>query len=224
MALIITLAIHGFYDYLQSYFSLTWLQKNFETIKLTSTEHYCVSVMIFLALRFFFSVVSIPGTGVLTVAGGALFGLWLGSLLTAVAVCSGLVVTFLLSRYAFRDMVRRKAGAYLAFIDKGTAKYGSSFLFLLRVMEVAPSFLINTAFGLTTMKVWTYFWISLAGILPGIIIFANAGTRLAELESLSGLVNPAVVASLAALGLLIICSRSALSHLNKLIGGHMKGD
>ncbi len=203
----------------REFLSLSWLQDNFQTFKHLSAEHFLISVLVFLVVRFFFSVVSIPGTGILTVAGGALFGVWLGSLLTAMAVGAGLLVTFLISRYAVQDLVRRKAGKYLDFIDKGIEKYGAGFLVMLRLIEVAPSFMINTAFALTTMKTWTYLWVSLAGTLPGIVIFANAGTRLADLETLSNLMDPAVTASLAALGLLLLSSKFALNRLNKRIAG-----
>ncbi len=214
---ILLLAVHLLPVCFRDFLSLSWLQESFQTFKHLSTEHFLISVLCFLVLRFFFSVVSIPGTGVLTVAGGALFGLWLGSFLTAMAVSAGLLVTFLVSRHVFQNLVRSKIDTYLDFIDRGTDKYGAGFLLILRLIEVTPSFLINTAFALTTMKVWTYFWVSLAGILPGIVIFANAGTRLAELESLSGLMDPVVAVSLAALGLLILCSEFALNHLKKLI-------
>ena len=211
------LAVHLLPVCFQDFLSLALLQQSFQTFKHLSTEHFLISVLCFLVLRFFFSVVSIPGTGVLTVAGGALFGLWLGSFLTATAVSGGLLVTFLFSRYAFQDLVRSRAGNYLDYIDKGTDKFGGGFLFMLRLVEVAPSFLINTAFGLTTMKAWTYFWVSLAGVLPGIVIFANAGTRLAELENLSGLMDPLLLASLAALGLLVVFSKPILMYLKNKV-------
>jgi uncharacterized membrane protein YdjX (TVP38/TMEM64 family) len=195
--------------------SLSWLQDNFQTIKLLSAENILFSILAFLGLRFLFSVISIPGSGVLTVAGGAIFGVWLGSFLSLMAVGAGLLVTFLISRYAVQDLVRRKTRKYMELIDKGIDKYGAGFLLMLRLIEVAPSFLINTAFALTTMKAWTYCWVSLVGILPGVIIFANAGTRLAELESLAGLMDPVAAVSLAALGLLLLSSKKALNHLKK---------
>lgn len=201
----------------QGFLTLSWLQDNYQTLRFFSAENMLFSVLAFLGLRFFFSVISIPGSGVLTIAGGALFGVWLGSFLSVMAVGAGLLVTFLISRYAVQDLVRRKARKYINFIDKGTDKYGAGFLLMLRLIEVAPSMLINTAFALTRMKAWTYCWVSLAGILPGVVIFANAGTRLAELESLSGLMDPVTAISLAALGLLLLSSKSALNHLKKLL-------
>ncbi len=199
--------------------SMSWLQDNFQTLKYFSAENFLFSVLAFLGLRFFFSLVSIPGTGVLTVAGGALFGVWMGSFLSVMSVGAGLLVTFLISRYAVQDLVRCKARKYMGFIDKGTDKYGAGFLLMLRLIEVAPSFLINTAFALTTMKAWTYYWVSLAGILPGVVIFANAGTRLSELESLSDLMDPVAAFSLAALAFLLLSSKPALSHLKKRLAG-----
>ncbi|WP_051617472.1 TVP38/TMEM64 family protein [Desulfonatronovibrio hydrogenovorans] len=180
--------------------TLEWLQENHLALKELSREHFLVSVLIFLGLRFLFAVVSIPGTGILTLAGGAFFGFWLGSLLTALAVSAGVTVAFLVTRHALQDFVRARMGHYLPFFDQGVQRYGPGFLFMLRMIEVFPSFAVNMIFGLTSMKVGTYYLVSLAGFLPGIMIFTNAGSRLAQLEGLQDLADPVVLASLGALG------------------------
>ena len=178
-------------------FDLEWLQANQKTIEALSSEYFLASILLFVLLRFVFAVVSIPGTGVLTIAGGAVFGVWLGSLLAALAVGCGVTVVFLMSRYALKDYVRSRFESYTGYIEKGMQEYGTGFLFMLRIIEVAPSFVINSVFAFTDMKVKTFFLVSLAGFLPGIFIFANAGSRLAQIDAMSCLMSTGVMLSLA---------------------------
>ncbi|HHF0554443.1 TPA: TVP38/TMEM64 family protein [Vibrio antiquarius] len=167
---------------------------------------------VFSAAIYFFAYIaitafSIPGAAVVTLLGAALFGFWTSLLLVSFASTMGATLAFLSSRYLLRDWVQNKFGNKLIAINQGVEKDGSFYLFSLRLIPVFPFFLINLLMGLTPMSVGRFYLTSQVGMLPGTAVYLNAGTQLATIESLSGIVSPAVLASFALLGLFPIITK-----------------
>ena len=129
------------------------------------------------------TALSLPGAAILTLAAGAMFGLWLGTLIVSFASAIGASLAFLSSRFVLRDWVKARFGKRVAAIDRGIAKDGAFYLLTLRLIPAFPFFLINLAMGLTTMRLVTFYVVSQIGMLPGTIVFVNAGTQLAAIES-----------------------------------------
>ncbi|MBK8637682.1 MAG: FAD-dependent oxidoreductase [Chromatiaceae bacterium] len=146
------------------------------------------------------TALSLPGAVVMTLAGGALFGLWVGTLLVSFASSIGATLAFLVSRWLLRDWVQGRYGERLAAVNAGMAKDGAFYLFTLRLVPVFPFFVINLLMGLTPIKTRTFYWVSQIGMLAGTLVYVNAGTQLARLDSLSGILSPGLVASFALLG------------------------
>ena len=144
---------------------------------------------------------SLPGAAILTLAGGAIFGLVLGTVLVSFASTAGATLAFLLARTLFRDLVQQRFGAQLAPIEQGIRQDGPLYLLTLRLAPVFPFFLINILMGLTEMPVLRYALVSQVGMLPGTIVYVNAGTQLAALTSLKGILSPPVLGSLALLAI-----------------------
>jgi len=143
---------------------------------------------------------SLPGALVMTLGMGALFGLVMGTLLVSFASSIGATLAFLASRFFLRDIVQQRFGDKLKAINEGVAKDGALYLFTLRLVPVFPFFLINLLMGLTPMRTLTFYWVSQIGMLAGTIVFVNAGTQLAQLQSLSGILSPALLFSFTLLG------------------------
>ncbi|HEX4916617.1 MAG TPA: FAD-dependent oxidoreductase [Limnobacter sp.] len=143
---------------------------------------------------------SIPGAAVMTLAGGALFGLLQGLIIVSFASTLGATLAFLGARYLLRDSVQAKFGARLKAINAGVEKEGAFYLFTLRLVPVFPFFLINLLMGLTSMKAFTFFWVSQLGMLAGTAVYVNAGTELANINSLSGILSPGLLLSFVLLG------------------------
>ena len=167
---------------------------------------------VFAAATYFFAYIaitafSIPGAAVVTLLGAALFGFWTSLLLVSFASTMGATLAFLSSRYLLRDWVQNKFGNKLNAINQGVEKDGAFYLFSLRLIPVFPFFLINLLMGLTPMSVGRFYLTSQIGMLPGTAVYLNAGTQLATIESLSGIVSPAVLASFALLGLFPIITK-----------------
>jgi len=153
------------------------------------------------------TALSLPGAAVMTLAGGALFGLVGGTVLVSFASSIGATLAFLAARYVFREGVQRRFGHRLGAVNKGFARDGAFYLFTLRLVPVFPFFLINLLMGLTTMRTFTFYWVSQVGMLAGTVAYVNAGTQLARIESLSGILSPAVIASFAVLGFFPLAAR-----------------
>lgn len=164
------------------------------------------------ALSYFFAYVaiaafSIPGAAVVTLLGAALFGFWSSLLLVSFASTLGATIAFLSSRFLLRDWVQSKFGDKLNSINQGVAKDGAFYLFSLRLIPVFPFFLINLLMGLTPISTARFYLVSQIGMLPGTAVYLNAGTQLAQIDSLSGIVSPSVLISFALLGLFPIVAK-----------------
>ncbi|MBI3285624.1 MAG: FAD-dependent oxidoreductase [Burkholderiales bacterium] len=159
------------------------------------------------------SALSLPGAAVLTLAAGALFGLWWGVLIVSFASSIGATLAFLAARYLLRDGVQQRFGQRLQAIDEGMAKDGAFYLFTLRLAPVFPFFLINLLLGLTAIRTATFYWVSQLGMLAGTVVYVNAGTQLAKLSGLSGIVTPGILLSFALLGIFPLLARRLLGLL-----------
>ena len=147
------------------------------------------------------TALSVPGAVVLTLAGGAIFGLGLGTVLVSFASSMGALLAFLVARFLLRDAVTARFGQRLAQINQGVERQGPTYLFTLRLVPLVPFFLINLALGLTRMKPWTFYWVSQLGMLAGTLVYVNAGTQLARIDSAGAILSPALIASFVLLGI-----------------------
>ncbi|WP_039958940.1 TVP38/TMEM64 family protein [Vibrio sinaloensis] len=150
---------------------------------------------------------SVPGAAVVTLLGAALFGFWTSLVLVSFASTIGATLAFLSSRFLLRDWVQSKFGDKLNAINQGVEKDGAFYLFSLRLIPVFPFFLINLLMGLTPISVARFYFVSQLGMLPGTAVYLNAGTQLAQIESLSGIVSPSVLVSFALLGLFPVIAK-----------------
>lgn len=167
---------------------------------------------LFFALYAVTVAVALPGTPLLTLAAGALFGLVPGVLLVSFSSALGATLCFLASRFVLRDWVLRRFGTQLAAFNRGIERDGAFYLIFLGLTPVFPYFLINLVMGITPMRVLTFYWASQAGMLIETILIVNAGTELAKVESLAGLLSPVLLLSLALIGLVPLILRWLLAH------------
>ncbi|MEO6699034.1 MAG: FAD-dependent oxidoreductase [Paraperlucidibaca sp.] len=161
------------------------------------------------------AALSLPGATILTLAAGALFGVVQGTVLVSFASTLGATLAFLLSRYLFRDSVQEKFSARLKPINEGIARDGALYLFTLRLAPVFPFFLVNLLMGLTPIRVWTYAWVSQLGMFAGTVVYVNAGTQLAQLDSLKGIVSPTMLISFALLAVFPLIAKAMTRWLQR---------
>ena len=169
-----------------------------------------MAALTFFGIYIAVTALSLPGATILTLAGGAIFGLGWGSLIASFAASIGATLAFLMSRIVLRDWVQARFGERLAAINDGVRKDGAFYLFTLRVVPLFPFFLINLAMGLTRIRVLTYYWVSQLGMLLGTVAYVNAGTQLARIDKLADVASPGLLASLALLGLFPLIAKKGI--------------
>ena len=153
------------------------------------------------------TALSLPGATIMTLAGGAIFGVLVGTVIVSFASSLGATLAFLVSRYLLRDSVQSKFGSRLAEIDKGIEKDGAFYLFTLRLVPLIPFFVINLVMGLTRLKTGSFYLVSQVGMLAGTVVYVNAGTQLSRVESLRGILSPGLIGSFVLLGIFPILAK-----------------
>ena len=163
------------------------------------------------------TALSLPTGALLTLVGGAVFGLTTGVVLVSFASTIGATLAFLVSRTVLREWVQNKFESRLQPINRGIEKEGALYLFSLRLIPLFPFWLINLAMGLTSLKARTYFWVSQLGMFPATVVFVNAGVELAAIEelSVSGILTPGLLVSFTLLALLPFFARGVIGAIKR---------
>ncbi len=195
------------------YMTLDFVQSQLQVLQEYGRDNFFTLAVVYFLVYVAATALSIPGSVVITLVGGAIFGLWWGTLLVSFASTIGATLAFLSARLLLRDWVQARFGNSLKAINAGMEKDGNFYLFSLRIVPIFPFFLVNLVMGLTPIRVLPYFVISQLGMLMATIIYVNAGAELAQIESVSGLISPSMLLSLAALGILPWLARGLLGLL-----------
>ncbi len=207
--ILLGIALFFWFD-LGRYLDLAYLAGEREQLQARFQAAPLTSLGLFMLMYAAVTGLSLPGAAVLTLAAGALFGFWAGLVAVSLASTLGATLAFLMSRFILRDWVQNRFGRNLAALNRGMEKEGSFYLFTLRLVPLFPFFVINLAMGLTPIRVTTYAWVSMVGMLPGTMAYVNAGTQLGQLESASGILSPALLGSFVLLGLFPLIAKRAV--------------
>jgi len=203
---------------LGQYLSLDYLKASQDKFVQLYTNHRFAVIAVYMAIYIVVTALSLPGAAVMTLAGGAMFGFWIGFIVVSFASSIGATLACFVARFLLRDWVQNKLGEKLSAINNGIEKEGAFYLFSLRLVPIFPFFVINLVMGLTTMKLLTFYWVSQLGMLPGTMVFINAGKELGKIESLSGILSPSVIISFVILGLFPITVKKLLYFYKKKTG------
>jgi pyruvate/2-oxoglutarate dehydrogenase complex dihydrolipoamide dehydrogenase (E3) component/uncharacterized membrane protein YdjX (TVP38/TMEM64 family) len=213
LALVAALAVAFFALDLGQYLSLEYLKGRQAALEAYTAANPLQATLGYFLVYVAVTALSLPGAAVMTLAGGALFGLLWGTVVVSFASTVGATLAFLVSRFLLRDWVQRRFGTRLAPINAGVEKDGAFYLFTLRLVPLFPFFLINLAMGLTPIRTRTFYWVSQVGMLAGTLVYVNAGTQLARLDSLAGILSPGLLGSFALLGVFPLIARKALERI-----------
>lgn len=212
IVLILLLVVVYFTTGANSFLTLANLKQNQNLLASQFSTHPIFISLIFGLIYILMTALSIPGASLLTLAAGAIFGLFYGTLIASMASTLGATLAFLGTRYLFRNSVEQKFRKFMGTINQGLQKEGSFYLFTLRLIPVFPFFLINLVMGLTNFSAWRFFFISQIGMLPGTFIYVNAGVELSKIESLKGILSPSLIVSFSLLGLLPLISKRIIGY------------
>jgi len=198
---------------LYQYFSLEYFKSQQQAIGNYYQQNPFASAGIFLGVYILVTALSLPGAAVMTLAGGAIFGLLEGTILVSFASSIGATLAFLVSRTLLREMVQKKFSDSLKSINNGIKKEGAFYLFGLRLVPIFPFFVINLVMGLTPFKTRQFFLVSQLGMLPGTLVFVYAGTQIAQIDSLSGILSPGLLFSFVLLGTFPLIAKRIMEQL-----------
>jgi pyruvate/2-oxoglutarate dehydrogenase complex dihydrolipoamide dehydrogenase (E3) component/uncharacterized membrane protein YdjX (TVP38/TMEM64 family) len=195
------------------YLNLEYLKGKQAEFSVFYNENTLLAIGVFSLVYTISTALSLPGAVWLTLLAGALFGLVTGTIIVSFASTIGATLAFSISRLLLRDWVQNKFGSYLKSFNAGVEKDGGFYLFTLRLIPAFPFFVINLVMGLTPMKTFQFFWVSQIGMLAGTLVFVNAGTQLAQIESLKGILSPGLFFSFVLLGIFPILAKKLLGFL-----------
>lgn len=206
------------------FLSLEYAKTQQEAFKAFYAEHPAQTIGIYLATYVLVTAASLPGAAILTLLGGAIFGLGLGTLLVSFASSTGATLAFLLARMFLRDYVQSQFKQRMQAINEGMKRDGASYLLTLRLVPAIPFFVINLCMGLTPISALRFFVISQIGMLPGTFVYVNAGTQLSQIESLRGILSPELLFSFVLLGVFPIVVKKVVSMMkgNKVLRRYKK--
>ncbi|OEY66203.1 FAD-dependent oxidoreductase [Marinobacter sp. X15-166B] len=191
------------------------LQRHHRELAQWIAENTATAVAGFALIYVLVTALSLPGAVVMTLAGGAFFGNALGLLTVSLASTAGATLAFLAARFLLRDLLRKRYADTIARMDRGIARDGAFYLATLRLVPVFPFFLINLSMGLTGMRLRTYALVSWAAMLPGTFVYVNAGTQLAQIQSLADIVSADVLLAFALLGLFPLIAKAVMGGIRR---------
>ena len=200
---------------LGAYLQLDELQRRLNLLLDYRQQYPLRAGLYYFALYLLVTGLSLPGAAVLTLAGGALFGFWYGLLLVSFASSLGATTACAVARILLRDWVQARFGRQLSSVNRGFEREGAFYLFGLRLVPIFPFFVINLVMGVLPIGLWRFYWVSQLGMLAGTAVYINAGTRLAQLDGVGGILSPALLASFALLGVFPLLARRLLDGLQR---------
>ncbi len=211
LALVITFKVLN----LGQFLNLAYLKDSQATFLAYYHEHQVLTIAIYMLIYITATALSLPGAAILTLAGGALFGLVTGTIVISFASTIGATCACIVSRYLLQGWVQEKFGDKLTKINKGIEEEGAFYLFTLRLVPIFPFFIINLVMGLTKIPLKTFYWVSQLGMLPATLVFVNAGRELGKIDSLSGILSPGLLFSFVLLGIFPLAAKKILNRVRK---------
>ncbi len=213
---LIVIAIGSYFIFdLGRFLTLEYVQSQLDAIRQFKDDNFALASVIYFVVYVAAAGLSIPGAILLTLLGGAIFGLLWGTFLVSFASSIGATLAFLASRLLLRDWVQHRFGDYLAPINKGIEKDGNFYLFSIRLVPVIPYFMVNLLMGLTPISASAFYIVSQVGMLPATAVYVNAGAALAQIDSLAGLVSGEVILAFVLLGVFTLVARAVLNAIQR---------
>jgi uncharacterized membrane protein YdjX (TVP38/TMEM64 family) len=195
---------------LDRFVSLSYIRASQEKFQVLATEHPLIVIASYMTAYILITSLSLPGAAVLTLLGGALFGLWIGTLVVSFASTIGATLACFVSRFVLRDWVQQKLGDKIKTVNEGVEREGAFYLFTLRLIPIFPFWAINLLMGLTRMPLRTFYWVSQVGMLAGTFVYVNAGKELSKIDALSDILSPSLILSFVLLGILPITTKKVI--------------
>ncbi|MFH2043955.1 MAG: TVP38/TMEM64 family protein [Pseudomonadota bacterium] len=189
---------------LEQYLSLDYLKLRLSEFIEYYNSHKLFVISAYASIYILVTALALPGAAVMTLAGGAIFGVYIGTAVVSIASTTGAALSFAGARYLFREWIETKYKTNLVKFNEGIEKNAFNYILFLRLVPLFPFFVINLVLGLTRVKFKTYILTSWIGMIPGTFVFIYAGKQLAEIDSVKSVMSGRVLLALSMLGLLML--------------------
>ncbi len=200
---------------LGQYLTLSYLKESLNEFKDLYEKHRVLVIAGYFIIYVLTTSLSLPGASPLSIVGGALFGFWITTLVVSFASTIGATLACFVSRFLLRDWVQSKFSDKIVKVNEGIEKEGAFYLFTLRLIPIFPFWMINLVMGLTKMSLLKFYWVSQVGMLPGTMVYVNAGKELAKIESIKGIFSPSLIISFALIGIFPIIVKKLMAFYRK---------
>jgi uncharacterized membrane protein YdjX (TVP38/TMEM64 family) len=213
LLLVVALAISGLVFWvfeLERFLNLSFLKGSLEDFRVLYAENRFTVLLVYFAIYVAITALSVPGAAVLTLAGGALFGFFTGTILVSFASTIGATMACAAARFLLRDWVQSKLSDKIVKFNEGIKNEGAFYLFTLRLIPLFPFWMINLVMGLTMMPLRRFYWVSQLGMLAGTMVYVNAGKELSRIDSLQGILSPSLLLSFTLLGIFPLAVKKML--------------
>jgi dihydrolipoamide dehydrogenase len=211
---IIALIIFAFISNdLGSYLTLESIKSHQSDLDQYYQQNPIQTVVYYFVIYVIITALSLPGAAIMTLVGGVVFGNVIGLITVSFASTIGATCAFLVSRYLLRSWVEERFGSKLQSINEGVEREGAFYLFTLRLVPLFPFFMINLLMGLTRMKTLVFFIVSQIGMLAGTFVYVNAGTQIAQIDTLQGILSPTLIGSFVLLGIFPLIAKKIVDSI-----------
>ncbi len=213
---LVLIAVASFFIFdLQQYLTLEYFNHSQAEISSYVSENRIAAMLIFFLIYILVTGLSLPGALIMTLVAGALFGLLWGTVLVSFASSIGASLAFIISRTLLHDFIQERYKKRLNTINEGIRKDGAFYLFTLRLIPIFPFFIINVVMALTPIRLLTFYLVSQVGMLPGTLVYVNAGTQLAQIDSVSSILSPGLLTAFVLLGLFPYLAKGLVNFINR---------
>ena len=213
----IVLILLLFFD-LHHYLTLEYLKSSKDKLNVYYQDNHLIVLGTYFVIYLASTAFSLPGAAVLSLAGGALFGLTVGTLVVSFASTIGATLAMLIARVLLRDWVKNRFASQMKTINSGMLKEGAFYLFTLRLVPAVPFFVINLVMGLTPLRTVTFFWVSQLGMLPATLVYVNAGSELGKIQSIDDILSLQLIISFMLLGIFPLLVKKILTAIQTKSG------
>jgi len=211
---VIAIAVYLFFSFgLQKYLTLEYIKSQQLSLEQYYLNNMMMTIAGYMVIYIVVTALSLPGAAVMTLVGGALFGIFTGVIVVSFASTIGATLAFLVSRLLLKDYVQNRFKEKIQTINNEIKKDGAFYLFTLRLVPLFPFFVINLVMGLTPISTIRFFLVSQIGMLAGTIVFVNAGTQLSKIDSLSNILSPGLIFSFVLLGIFPIIAKKLIGFI-----------
>jgi uncharacterized membrane protein YdjX (TVP38/TMEM64 family) len=208
LAILVAILVAFFAFGLDNYATFDTLKDNREALLGFVRDNFVLAILIYVVGYALLTAASVPVASLVTVAGGFLFGIWLGTFLTVLAATVGATLLFLFARSALGEPLRQRAGPYIRKMEEGFQENQVNYLLFLRLVPVFPFFAVNLAPAFLGVGTVVFAVTTFIGIIPGTAVYTIVGAGLGsvfdrgEEFSLDSVLTPEILAALVGLGVL----------------------